>query len=53
MGLLALLQSLIGQVRDVVVHRPVAVGPKNQRTIEQLVVERNTSDRVTRQAVVA
>ena len=43
----------IGQVRDVVVHRLVAVGPKNQPTIEQLVVDRNTSDRVTRQAVVA
>ena len=42
----------IGQVRDVVVHRLVAVGPKHQPTIEQLVVERNTSDRVTRQAVV-
>jgi hypothetical protein len=43
----------IGQVRDVIVHRLVAVGPKNQPTIEQLVIDRNTSDRVTRQAVVA
>ena len=43
----------LGQVRDVVVHRLVAVGPKNQPTIEQLIVDRNTSEDVTRQAVIA
>ena len=43
----------LGQVRDVVVHRIVAVGPKNQPTIEQLIVDRNTSEDVTRQAVIA
>jgi len=43
----------LGQVRDVVVHRLVAVGPKNQPTIEQLIVDRNTREDVTRQAVIA
>ena len=36
----------IGQVR--VVHRLGAIGPKNQPTIDQLVVARNTSDRKPR-----
>ena len=41
----------IGQASDVVVHRLVAVGPRGQDTIEKRVVERNTSERVTLQAV--
>ena len=41
----------IGQQHDVTVHRLVAVGPKGQDTIEKRVVERNTSERVTLQAV--
>ena len=41
----------IGQTRNVVVHRLVAVGPKGQDSIEERVVARNTSDRVTQQAV--
>jgi hypothetical protein len=40
-----------GQTRDVVLHRIVALGPKGQPTIEQRIVERNTSQEVTRQAV--
>ena len=42
-----------GQTRDVVLHRIVAVGPgpKAQSTIEQRIVERNTSQEVSRQAV--
>ena len=46
----------IGQLHDVVVHRLLAVGPaakgaKAKDTIERRVVDRNTSERVTRQAV--
>lgn len=41
----------IGQTHDVVVHRLLAVGPKRQETIEKRVVERNTSEGVTLQAV--
>ena len=41
----------IGQTQDVVVHRLIVVGPKGQETIEQRIVERNTSQDVTRQAV--
>ena len=43
--------STPAQTRDVVLHRIVAVGPKGQHTIEQRIVERNTSQEVTRQAV--
>ena len=42
----------IGQSKDVCVHRLVAVGPKGQDTLEARIVERNTSERVTRQAVI-
>jgi len=41
----------IGQVKDVVVHRIVAVGPQGQDTIERRVVERNMRECVTLQAV--
>ena len=40
-----------GQTQDVVLHRLVAVGPSMQKTIEQRIVDRNTSQEVTRQAV--
>ena len=42
----------IGQRRDVTLHRIVAEGPAGQRTVEAHVVERNTSEWVTRQAVI-
>ena len=42
----------IGQRRDVTLHRIVAEGPAGQRTVEVHVVERNTSEWVTRQAVI-
>lgn len=42
----------IGQSKDVVVHRLVAVGSRGEETIEARIVERNTSERVTRQAVI-
>ena len=41
----------IGQAQDVVVHRLLAVGPSGQDTIDKRVIERNTSEDVTRQAV--
>ncbi|KAL1514920.1 hypothetical protein AB1Y20_004000 [Prymnesium parvum] len=43
----------IGQTKDVAVHRLVAVGPTGEKTLEARVIERNTSERVTRQAVIA
>ena len=41
----------IGQRKDAVIHRLLAVGPKGQDTIEQRVVDRNTSEHITSQAV--
>ena len=43
----------IGQRRDVVLHRIVALGPKGKETIEQRIIARNKSDFVTRQAVIS
>lgn len=40
-----------GQTQDVVLHRLVAVGPSMQKTIEQRIVERNTSKEVTQRVV--
>ena len=43
----------LGQRRDhIVVYRIIALGPKQQQTIERRVVDRNTSEVVTRQAVI-
>ena len=41
----------IGQTRHVKVHRLLAVGPRGQETIEKRIIDRNTSENVTRQAV--
>jgi len=43
----------LGQRCDhIVVYRIIAVGPNKQPTIEQRVVDRNTSEQVTRQAMI-
>ena len=41
----------IGQTQHVVVHRILVQGPKGQDTIEKRIVDRNTSENVTLQAI--